>query len=340
LRSRQTTLLGAIVVLATLLLPAGANAQLFRTYLASDGNDAGPCSLMQPCRLLPAALAAVANGGEIWMLDSANYNTAQVNITKSVTILAVPGALGSVVASGGNAIEIATIGVSVALRNLVIVPLPGGGGTGGINMTAGTSLAVENCLLANLPGNGINVTANFATVRITDSIVRGSNGEAVNLGGGAKATITRATIVDNGGRGVHITTAVPSTTTEAYILNSTISGNFHGVVAFSGHATAHVKMSVKDSMIARNNNQGMISQGNGATVLLSVSNSAIAGNSGAGIVANAGGLVWASGNTISDNASFGLNASGGTIETAGNNSVRNNAGGDTAGAAITAWPQK
>ncbi len=112
----------AVLVLAS----ASANAQLFRAYVAQTGNDANPCTLPAPCRLLPAALAAVASGGEIWMLDSANYNTATVNITKSVSILAVPGVVGSVVATGGPAINISTAGVNVALRNLVITPLPGG----------------------------------------------------------------------------------------------------------------------------------------------------------------------------------------------------------------------
>ena len=113
------------VFVVTLLLSAPAHAQLFRSYLAPTGSDANPCTLLAPCRLLPAALAAVADGGEIWILESANYNTAPVNITKSVTILAVPGALGSVLAMAGDAIDIATAGVKVALRNLVIVPLPG-----------------------------------------------------------------------------------------------------------------------------------------------------------------------------------------------------------------------
>jgi hypothetical protein len=36
-----------------------------------------PVHAAAPCRLLPAALAAVASGGEVWMLDSANYNTAR-----------------------------------------------------------------------------------------------------------------------------------------------------------------------------------------------------------------------------------------------------------------------
>jgi hypothetical protein len=92
----------ARIALAGLLLAAGtSHAQLFRAYLASDGNDANPCTLPQPCRLLPAALTAVASGGEIWMLDSANYNSAMVNIGKSVSILAVPGAVGSLVALSG-----------------------------------------------------------------------------------------------------------------------------------------------------------------------------------------------------------------------------------------------
>src|SRR6478672_13256897 len=83
-----------------------ASAGLFRAYLSINGNDANPCTVQQPCRLLPAALAAVNDGGEVWILDSANYNTSTVNIIKSVTIVATPGAVGSVVATGGNAITI------------------------------------------------------------------------------------------------------------------------------------------------------------------------------------------------------------------------------------------
>ena len=96
----RTAIRSALALVIALLLCATAHAQLFRAYLAPTGSDANPCTLQQPCRLLPAALTAVADGGEIWMLDSANYNSSSVNITKSVTILAVPGALGSVVAAG------------------------------------------------------------------------------------------------------------------------------------------------------------------------------------------------------------------------------------------------
>src|SRR5262245_32044830 len=92
----------AIGILA--LASTAASAQLFRAYLASDGSDANPCTLPLPCRLLPAAHTAVANGGEIWMLDSANYNAGQIVITKSVSIQAIPGVMGSLVGANNSAV--------------------------------------------------------------------------------------------------------------------------------------------------------------------------------------------------------------------------------------------
>jgi len=99
---------------------SATGAGLFRVYLSFNGNDANPCTVQLPCRLLPAALAAVQDGGEIWMLDSANFNTAPVNINKGVKIFTIPGALGSVVGNGGDAIIINTTG-DVTLRNLQIL---------------------------------------------------------------------------------------------------------------------------------------------------------------------------------------------------------------------------
>src|SRR3954467_7948716 len=77
-----------LVAAALAVLACGsAQAQLFRAYLSSSGSDANPCTVAAPCRLLPAALNAVANGGEVWMLDSANFNQATVAVAKSVSIL-------------------------------------------------------------------------------------------------------------------------------------------------------------------------------------------------------------------------------------------------------------
>ena len=318
---RHTVLRGLFALAIGLFLSAAAQAQLFRTYIAPDGVDGNPCTLVAPCRLLPAAIAAVIDGGEIWMLGSANYNTAPVNINKSVTILAIPGALGSVVAISGNAINIATAGVRVSLRNLVIVPFVGGGGTNGISMSAGASLTVENCLVANLPGDGI-VVAGPVNVRISDTTIRGNSGFGLWVRDGARATVTHSTISGNTQTGVVVYGAANTTTAD--IADSTISYNGNGVYAQSANAAATIKVSVHDSRIVGNTELGITGYSAfGAIVTLSASNNIIS-NNGTGIKANSpGARLWANGNTVSDNGT-GLINSGGLLESASDNAVRNN----------------
>src|ERR1700682_4650418 len=186
----RKALCSVFLVFATLTICASAQAAgLFRAYLASGGSDSNPCTVAAPCRLLPAALAAVTDGGEIWMLDSANYNTATVSITKSVTILAVPGALGSVVSIAGVAINASTPGTNVALRNLVIVPFPGGGGSSGIQVSGGAKVEVEDSVISAHSSDGILVSSQTA-VRITNCIIRDNFVHGVQLGGGATAEIS------------------------------------------------------------------------------------------------------------------------------------------------------
>jgi len=52
-----------LVSIVALCTASVANAAVFRAYLSFNGNDANPCSIQLPCRLLPAALAAVHDGG-------------------------------------------------------------------------------------------------------------------------------------------------------------------------------------------------------------------------------------------------------------------------------------
>ena len=245
----------------------------------------------------------------------------------------MPGALGSVVALGGNAINIATAGVKVALRNLVIVPLVGGGGINGINMTFGASLTVEKCLVANLPQQGIFVSANGASVLVTDTVIRGNGSVGLFVANGARATVRRATISGNLLYGVRTQGTVDGTTTTADIADSTIDTGAVGVGAFSLSSLAVVKVSVRDSQVVRNSNMGLFTQSTstgGGLSTLSASNNIIS-NNGIGIYANiAGARVWASGNTVSDNVTGLLNELA-VLESASDNAVRNN-GTDTTGA--------
>lgn len=269
-------LLLTLTVAAAALGGASANAQLFRAYVALEGLDSNPCTLQAPCRLLPAALVAVADGGEIWMLNSANYNTSTVNVTKSVTILAIPGAVGSVVATGGTrAMNIATPGVSVALRNLMIAPLATSPGPDGVVMTAGSKLTLENCVLARFSNRALHVNSG-AAVRVADSLFR-DNLFGMYFEGGATVEVARATLV-GGTTGVALYGDVAATTTTAAISESVIAGTGTAVVAFSRNSTSQVHASVTRST-ATGNNLAVLSQSSaGGAASVTVSRNFVAGN--------------------------------------------------------------
>ena len=78
----------SFALLAFAIVPLSVQAQ--RTYVsAQHGSDSNPCSVTSPCRTFGAAIAAVAAGGEVIVLDSGGYGA--VTVTKSVTLEAPAG---------------------------------------------------------------------------------------------------------------------------------------------------------------------------------------------------------------------------------------------------------
>lgn len=302
---------------------AAANAQAFRTYLASDGVDGPACSRAAPCRLLPAALAAVADGGEVWILDSANYNTATVVVSKSVTILATPGALGSVVAAGGTALFINTPGVEVTLRNLVMVPLPGTG-THGVGMYAGASLTVQDCTFANMPAHGVYATGS-SIVRVIDSTFRNNNGDGLSLWNGARATVTGSSFVANGSAGIGVHAVSSADATSADVADSTFSANQYAVWARSLGTSAKVSATVRDSHILDNGTGLTAYSYDGGQVHVSATHNLISGTLNHGLDAyQPGSRILASGNTIVNGVGPAIRNGQGIVETAGDNAVNHN----------------
>lgn len=119
--------------------------------------------------------------------------------------------VGSVVAIGGPAIGIATAGVMVKLRNLVIVPLPGGSATDAIPMTNGALLAVNDCLLEILPGSAI-VANTAASVRDCSIVRNGSEAVAARSDGlGAVSLAVSNSMIANNGTGFFNEVATPGT---------------------------------------------------------------------------------------------------------------------------------
>jgi len=237
---KATTLRGAVACLATTLFCATAEAQLFRAYLTSDGNDANPCTLQAPCRLLPAALNAVASGGEIWMLDSANYNTSTVTINKSVSILAVPGVVGSVVSVNAGRRSASRLQVSTLRCATSSLACSGAApGTIGVSMNVASSLTIENSLIANLPHYGVDIRG--GSLKVDNTTLRNIGIYAFQLQNGASATISRTQMLANKG-GVVVAGNNTSTTT-ASLSNSVISGGFTGVIATSSSAGTVARIS-------------------------------------------------------------------------------------------------
>jgi hypothetical protein len=318
--SIPATLLFA-AILAGASLQSGA--QIFRAYLASDGNDANPCTLAAPCRLLPAALTAVASGGEIWMLDSANYTNAPVNVAKSVTIIAIPGALGSIVALGGNALDINGAGIHVTLRNLNVIPFPGNESMNGVQMGQGASLTLEGCNVSGFV-NGVRVNAP-ADVAIVDSVFR-RNGFGVYFQGGANASIASSHFLQNTGVAIGAGAEAAGITTQLTVARTTMTRGATGVQVSVNVTGGAVLASVSDSTISGNTVHGaMANASSGATAVLVVTNSLIT-QGGTALRSQGGGAVTvaASGNTVTHNE-IGFLRSSGTFDSAGNNVLRDNA---------------
>jgi len=188
-------------VFVTFAVSFTAHALPFRAYLASYGKDSNPCTVDQPCRLLPAALAAVADGGEIWILDSANFNGGTVDINKSVSIVALPGQLASIVAAGGApAITISTPNVSVGMRNLAFSRNAANPGTYGIEMTDGAALTIEDSTFA-----GFDHYALFphdmgsATVTVKNTAFRGITDYAIYPRSVPSVTVLKSQFVNTKG---------------------------------------------------------------------------------------------------------------------------------------------
>jgi hypothetical protein len=267
----------AFTVLAA-LLSTQADALLFRAYLASDGNDANPCTLQQPCRLLPAALAVVRDAGEIWMLDSANYNTGPVTINVSVTILAVPGVVGSLVAAGGPALSAANKVLNV--RNLVVVPAPDSPpGDMGILATGVTQLTVEGCTFANLSGDGVRVQG-LGRARIVDSTFRNVYGTAIAAVAGATIDVQGSKVMGNYdvSGGVYAN-ATGFDYTAITVSDSILTGLMTGANAYASVAGGGVARIAITRSTVSNSQHGMhVNNANGAPAEISISQSLVFGN--------------------------------------------------------------
>jgi len=211
----------ALAFVANALPGAAATAQ--RTFVASTGNDANPCSLAQPCRGFARAIAQTNAGGEVIVIDSAGYGA--VSVAKSITLTAPSGVYAGVTVTSGTGIAIAGGGVAVTLRGLTF---NGQGGSTGIAFTQGSKLNVENCDIAGFGSNGIAITAPGSIVAIRNTSARENAGAGVSIAATAtiQVNLDDVRLVNNALNGLYATGPVRAT-----ITSSIVEGNGIGLHA-------------------------------------------------------------------------------------------------------------
>jgi hypothetical protein len=116
------------------LASPGSSGAAQRTFVASYGSDANPCSLTAPCRGFAAAVAQTSTDGEVIVLDSAGYGT--VTIAQSVSIIAPPGVYAGISVFSGDGITVGSTSIPARFRTW---PRPGSHSSAMLGVTFATA---------------------------------------------------------------------------------------------------------------------------------------------------------------------------------------------------------
>ena len=300
-RLRMLALALGVLALVTVIVtstthPAFAVGSQIRTFVASTGSDANPCTRTAPCRTFGAALAQTASGGEIVALDSGGYGA--VTITQSVTIVAAPGVQASISPSSGNAITVnAGSGDTIVLRNL---NLNGLGATHGVHYQAAGSLHIVDLTINGFTTHGIFVdVSSLAKLHVANTVLRANGGAGIaltsTLSGTAHATIERVRAEKN-----HDGISVGGYAS-ANVKDSVASGNVIGFVAYAS-AGGTAEINLESCTATGNSDVGIFAGADVGIGIARASNCMVIGNN-KGVFASANGTTYSRGNnTVEGNS--------------------------------------
>jgi hypothetical protein len=307
----RTSALATIAVVLSMFAVADAAAMAQRTFVASNGSDVNPCSLLLPCRTFGAAITQAIAGGEVIVLDSAGYGP--VVITQSVSITAPVGVYAGIsVTGGGTGVAITGAGVNVVLRGLTINSTGGSGFA--IRMTDGAQLIVDGCAISNFSaGYGVSIETP-ATVRIAGAVISNNN-YGVVAGYGATVNITNSQVVETVFEGILISGGPSGPTTNIFIADTLVTGNGTGsTFCIDNDAVAGASGNISGSRVTITGCQYAVINEPFTDGTLTVSNSMVTGNQ------------------------YGFYRVNGTFQSLGNNHVSGNATADTSGAITPIGP--
>jgi hypothetical protein len=289
-----------------------ARAQLFHTWVASNGLDTNNCDRPTPCASFGVAYTKTSAGGEITCVDSANFGG--VTITKSITINC-ENVIGSDSSVGGlfsGLVQVNTAATDVViLRGLDLdgLNVACGGFCGMIQSFGAGTLLVEKVRMSNLRGaggSGIRFTPNGpAQLTVSDSTIthNGENTSTAGIlirptaGGSANVSIDRARLYNN------------------------VNGIF---VDGSGGGGA-VNVNVRDSVVTGSSNAGIVVATPGPSMSALIERTTVASSLNVGVaVSGAAATVRIGNSTIFGNVTGVAAFSGGTLRSYKNNQINGN----------------
>ena len=306
---------GLAVALAAWLAAGSAYALNDHSWVSPTGGGS-TCTRTAPCAAFVTAEAATNSGGVISVLDPGANDGFFITITKSLTIRAEGVDGGATTTSVGGPWIIVQAGANdvVTLEGLNF-------NGGGIRFLSGGHLHLVRCAITNenLPAEaGISFQPNSASkLSVTDTVIS-------NFGSG-----TGGGIVINPQSGG---------TAQVNLERVTVNGNAFGIAADGSNSTGGINMTIADSMIGGNSQDGIIATtpGGGAPIGVMVTNSKSVNNAIGIRSIGPNVTVRVENSKVIGNGTGVTSLNGGGLVTYGNNVVRANGsdGGFTAAAGL------
>jgi parallel beta-helix repeat protein len=304
-----------MVLASVLACPLTAYASN-ETWVSHTGSDNNTCfTPSAPCKTLSVALGQTSPGGQINVMDSGDFGP--VIITQSVSI--VNATSGTATNLGqyqtvltqpliGSIIIVAGTNGVVTVRGFVLNGLDFQNNVVGVLINNASQVNIENCLLLNNGGAGIYVSPSL-------------DGESQTLATSINVNIQDSTITGNGA-GIKI---APMTTTPINVVidKARINNNSGGGLRVDGTSGANIAVSVSDSSLSLNKDNGVIALSGAGGVMVNLTRDIIASNGQNGIEASGGNTAVLVDNTsILNNATAALSTvSSGRLLTYQNNRV-------------------
>ena len=304
-------LCAVVIVLCTSWMPV--YAQNIETFVSGTGNDSNNCSTVAlACRSFGKALMQTFSGGQITVLDSADYGVA--NITGGISIVNESAGTATNMTGGGGFAGIngmIYIGAGpndvVTLRGLVLnaATFSGNSSFDGLLINNAQRVNIENCTILAAPGAGIFVTPGLQPATLPASI-------NINI---------QNTTINGSGSGVKVLSTV-SAPVNITIAGSHIDNNFGGGLRIDGGSGGPITVSISDSSISHNGGNGLNVVSSASNAMVNLLRDIIGFNGVAGVQANGtSAAVVVNGTAFLNNATALSVVSGARLLTYGNNSI-------------------